>query len=323
MTLNVHIGYTPSDESLAYLQHMLHDKIALTWGDIPENAQYDVLVQGRPSEEQLNASDQLKRLIIPFAGLPAITAERMVDYPHITIHNLHHNAPMTAEMALALLFSVAKNIVPAHRDFNQFDWTPRYAPLPSVQLNGKRVLILGYGAIGKYLKPILQSLGMTVKGIRRTQADAEQHIYTTDQLNRFLTETDILIMALPATSQTEAIISKKEIALMPSQAIIINIGRAITLDQWALYDALKSGHLYGAGMDVWYHYPDTVEARTQTPPADAPLHELDNMVMSPHRAGGGGNADVEIMRMDALGTMINQIAQSQPIAHIVDLTQGY
>lgn len=320
----VHMGYTPADEPLAHLRAALSPHIDLTTGSTPPDpATYQVLVAGRPSPELLAASPDLTTLLIPFAGLPAITAERLQAYPKLRVHNLHYNAIPTAEMALALLLAVARRLIPSDRDFRRHDWTPRYQPYPSVMLHGKRALIVGYGAVGHVLGELLRALGMTVHGIRRRHAHTAQGIYTTDALPHLLPQTDALIICLPATPQTDSMFGAEEFALLPPGAMVINVGRAAVIDQAALYDALKSGHLHGAAQDVWVHYPATEADRTHTPPADVPFHELDNMVLSPHRAGGGGNPEIEIMRMTALADSLNRAARGDSLPHRVDLTAGY
>lgn len=323
MTLSVHFGYSPKAESLAYLRDQLHESIKLTDGDIPETPDYDILISGRPKREELQASPNVKKLIIPWAGLPTVTRDLMMDFPQIDIHNLHHNAPPTAEMALALLMSVAKTLHPADREFRKHDWTPRYTPYPARLLYRKTALILGYGSIGEHLGAVLRALGMTVIGTRRTNIDEANGIYAADKLHNLLQRADILIIALPATPETEGLIGAEEIALLPDQTILINVGRAVVVDQHALYDALTNGKLFGAGLDVWYHYPPDVEARTHTPPADVPFHELDNVVMSPHRAGDGANPEVDQLRMDDLAAILNAAAQGENLPHQVDLQAGY
>lgn len=324
MALSVHFAYTPTDDSIAHLRERLEDDIKTTFGtDSPENANYHILISGRPSVELLDASPNLNTLLIPFAGVPAVTKERMADYPQIAIHNLHHNAPPTAEMALALLMAVARNLIPSDRDFRQHDWTPRYQPYPSVLLQGKTALILGYGAVGEHLGTILKAMGMRVLGTRRRYHDMENGIFPSEHMPNYLPKTDVLIVALPATDETHNLISTDELSALPKGAIVINIGRASVIDQYALYDALKSGHLHGAASDVWYHYPPDEASRTHTAPADVSFHELDNMVMSPHRAGAGGNHEIELLRMDAIAKFLNLAKQGEPLPHLVDLDLGY
>lgn len=323
MTLSVHIAYTPDDKALAHLQKKLDDAISLTYGaEIPQDPQYKVLVSGRPSVEFLEASPHLGAILIPFAGLPAVTHERMTEYPHIAVHNVHYNAPPTAEMALALLLAAAKHLLPSDRDFRQHDWTPRYQPYPSMMLKGKTALILGYGAVGQYLGNILEAMGMHIYGIRR-HVDPQEHIHTDAALYHLLSVSNVLIVALPGTTETEGMIGAQALWTLREGAIVVNVGRANVIDQHALYDALKEGHLHGAASDVWYHYPADEAAQTNTPPADVPFHELDNMVMSPHRAGGGRNLEIEFMRMEAIAQSLNTLHETGEMPHRVSLDLGY
>jgi phosphoglycerate dehydrogenase-like enzyme len=126
---------------------------------------------------------------------------------------------------------------------------------------------------------------------------------------------------LPLTDQTRGLIGEKEISLLPDHAILVNIGRGPVVDQGALYHALKDGKLHSAGIDVWYNYPPDEDARANTPPADYPFHELDNIVMSPHR--GGGAAEVEVLRMTHLAELLNAVARGGPVPNKVDLEAGY
>ncbi|MCA9915697.1 MAG: hydroxyacid dehydrogenase, partial [Anaerolineae bacterium] len=310
-------------DTLKYLRGQLHESVHLTVDHRPDPANHAVLIAGRPTREQLESSPNLQMLLIPFAGLPVETRVLMRDYPQIAVHNLHHNAVPTAEMALALLMSAARRLIPSDQRFRQHDWTPRYEPYPSRLLHGKTALILGYGAVGQHLGAILRVMGMTVLGIRRRASDAASGIYTLDALHDLLPRADVLIVALPGTESTEGLLGEREIRLLPQQSILVNIGRAAIVDQQALYDALRDGHLFGAGLDVWYNYPPDEASRVHTPPAGLPFHELDNVVLSPHRGGGGGNAEIEVLRMDALATMLNSAARGEPLPNRVDLAAGY
>jgi phosphoglycerate dehydrogenase-like enzyme len=99
------------------------------------------------------------------------------------------------------------------------------------------------------------------------------------------------------------------------------MGRGPVVDQDALYNALITGKLHSAGIDVWYNYPPDEDARAYTPPADFPFHELDNIVMSPHR--GGGASEVETLRMAHLAELLNAAASGDQIPNQVDLKRGY
>jgi phosphoglycerate dehydrogenase-like enzyme len=174
MPLFVHILQPLDEGPLAHLQELLHPSIHLTLGpDIPSRSEVDILVGGRPRREQLSACPHLRALIIPFAGIPEETLDLLLDFPQMTVHNLHYNASATSEVAIALLLAAAKFILPIDRTFRSHDWRPRYRPNPAVLLENKRVLVLGYGAIGKRVARGCLGLGMRIRAVRRDPSKDE------------------------------------------------------------------------------------------------------------------------------------------------------
>ena len=140
-------------------------------------------------------------------------------------------------------------------------------------------------------------------------------------LDQLLPRIAVLIITLPITSETEALIGAKQLSAMIPGGILVNVGRGPIVDQAALYQALKDHSLSAAGLDVWYNYPDTAEDREDTPPADYPFHELDNVVMSPHR--GGGSKGTEQLRMEHLAELLNSLHNGTPTQNQVDIEAGY
>lgn len=328
MALNIYIPDAPTPEELARLTSQLDAGIHVAVGEtLPDD--FHVLIAGRPTADLLNASPNLHTLLIPFAGLPDVTRQIMRDYLQITVYNLHHNNIATAEMALALIFACARQLIPAHNTFRHNDWSTRYAPLPQVILHGKTTLILGYGSIGQHVAPVLKALGMRVLGIRRSQSDPDNGIYTMGSLHDLLPQANVLLCTLPATDETTGLIGAREFELLPDSAIVVNVGRGIVIDQQAFYEALKSRKLHAGASDVWYHYPNAEEFRktsdgvTDLAPSDVPFGELDNMIMSPHRAGAFGNPDVERFRYNRIAELMNQLAKGEPLPNRVDLDRGY
>jgi phosphoglycerate dehydrogenase-like enzyme len=324
--VSIHVLRSPDPAPLAHLRADLHPDVRLTLGpDLPSPAEYDILVAGRPQREHLAASPNLEALIIPWAGLPPETRELLRDFPGVAVHNLHHNASAAAEMAVALMLAAAKFIVPIDRTFRAHDWTPRYRPNPAILLEGKTLLILGYGAIGRRVARACRGLGMKVVAIRRhvpaSPDDAADEIHPADALHDLLLRADVLVICLPHTPDTTGIIGAEELALLPSDAVLVNVGRGPVVDEGALYHALREGTLYAAGLDVWYNYPGDKTARSHTPPSAYPFHELDNVVMSPHRAGG--SKEMEIQRMSHLAALLNAAARGEEMPNRVDLQVGY
>lgn len=323
--LNVHLKRELPEEVEGYLREHLESGIALSFGDdLPQPADYQVLVSGRPPREFLDAGKDLHTVIIPWAGVSRTTRELLDEYPDIALHNLHHNAAPTAEAALALMFAAAKSVLPLDRALREGDWTPRYEGGHSLLLAGKQALIVGYGEIGRRVGEALLSLGAHVRGIRKHQGREEKGevaFYPPSRLADLLPTTDLLFLTLPLTPETKGLIGEEELGYLPQDAILVNVSRGPVVDQEALYHALRDGRLFGAGLDVWYNYPREEEERANTPPADFPFHELDNVVMSPHR--GGSTLSTERLRMTHLARLLNAIHRGEDVPNRVDLTEGY
>lgn len=326
MPLHVHFYRLDFKNYLDEFKSLLDNQIIVTEGrDIPQNADFDILVYPTATQEWIEASPKLRALIIPWAGLPEQTRTLMLNYPDISVHNLHHNNFNTAEMGLTLLLAAAKRLIPMDQALRKNDWRPRYDGPQGILLRGKRVLILGFGEVGQAMASLCLGLGMKVMATKKHPEDYQGHldvdIYPDNLLAELLSTTDVLIVALPLTSETKGLIGAAELNRMPRGGLLVNIGRGPVVDQWALYEALKSGQLRAAGSDVWYNYPESRDVRADTPPSDAPLGELENFVLSPHR--GGMVEDVERQQIIALAKLLNAANRGQTMPNKVDLELGY
>jgi phosphoglycerate dehydrogenase-like enzyme len=326
MTLNAHLPQPPAAKYLDQLHRQLDPAVHLTTGkDQPTPEDTHILIAGRPTREELAAGPELQTLIIPWAGLPPETRALLAEFPSIAAHNLHHNAGPVAEMVLTLLLSAAKLVVPFDRLLRQNDWRPRYRPSPAQSLAGKTALILGYGAIGRQAAVHCKALDMRVLATRRRPltgpdgpADA---VYPSSELGDLLPRANALLICLPHTPETDGLIGHQELMLLPEKSILVNVGRGAIVDQGALYLALQNGHLHAAGLDVWYNYPADEAGRSRTPPAVYPFRELDNVVMSPHRAGS--TTESNSLRMANLASLLNAAAAGKILPNRINLAAGY
>jgi len=326
MTLRVHFNRISFSDFSDEFRSLLDKEIVITEGlEIPETADYDILVHPKPTQEWLEASQNLRAIIIPWAGIPEKTRELLPHYSEISVHNLHHNNFNTAELGFALLLAAAKQIIPYDRALRKNDWTPRYEDTKAILLKGRTALILGFGEIGQALAAYCLGLGMKVMATKKHpetyEGDLDVKLFPDEQLHHLLPKADVLLIALPLTDETENLIDKTELSLMPHGSILVNVGRGPIVNQQALYDALTEGQLRAAGSDVWYNYPKSEETRSNTAPADVPFGELDNFVLSPHR--GGLVEEVERQRARALAKLLNAAKRGQPIPNKVNLDAGY
>lgn len=279
-------------------------------------ADVEVLVAGVPRAEQLDASSRLRALVIPWSGLPLRTA-RLLEGRGLTVHNIHHNARAVAEMAMALLLAVAKRVVPCDQDLRAGRWRRGEVGL---ELADRRALIAGMGAIGRYLAPMLRGLGLEVRGLRRQGGEPAGEIATIGpgKLDAALPQTQVLITALPSTAATQGLFDERRLGLLPEDAVVVNVGRAAVIDERALFFALRDRWIWGAGLDVWWRYPRSAPVEM---PSAYPYGELDNLVLSPHRAGRTERNEAD--RTDHLATLLTALAAGDTSLGRVNLAHGY
>ena len=325
--LRVHIATPPTGEARRGLETALVPRITLTLGPEPVPPDTEVFVGGRPTREELESCPRLRFLVIPYAGLPIVTRDLVLaHFPHLTVCNLHHNAPAAAELAVALLLAAAKRIIPADAALRRGDWRIRYEGGPALILDGKTALVLGLGAVGTRVAQALHGLGMSVHAIRRNLGGAHPpHVvaHPLTALPALLPQADALVIALPLTPETEGLIGEPELNLLRPSAVLVNVARGPIVDEEALYRVLSERRIAAAGLDVWYRYPSTAEEREHTLPSRFPFHELENVALSPHRGGALGNEELEVRRMRDLTATLNAIARGEPVPHRVDVPAGY
>ncbi|MFD6141136.1 phosphoglycerate dehydrogenase [Promicromonospora sp. NPDC060271] len=145
-------------------------------------------------------------------------------------------------------------------------------------LDGARVTIWGFGSIALRLAPLLTALGARVTGVASRAGERSGYpVVGPDGLDALLAETDLLVSLLPAIPATRHALDARVLGLLPPSARFVNVGRGATVDEEALADALRSGRLAGAALDVM---------ETEPLPEDSPLWDLPNLILTPHVAGG-------------------------------------
>ena len=322
--MRVHSVHDFGDGPMADLRERVGDGVEISVGpEIADAGDVAVLVAGRPSREHLEACSGLRAVVIPWAGVGAPTLELLQDFPGVALHNLHHNAGPTAEHALALLLTAAKRVVPNDRRMRAHDWTDRGRDQRAVYLAGHRAVVLGMGAIGTRAAVLLRGIGMEVVGVRSRAAPGEWRdgfpVIGAYELHAVLAGARALIVCVPLTDATRGIVGADELALLGADGVVVNVARGPVIDERALFEALRDGVIHGAGLDVWYRYPHADDETS--PPSEHPFEALDNVVMTPHRAGS--TEATESLRMSALATTLHAFAKGVPAPHRVDPTRGY
>lgn len=275
-----------------------------------------ILVFGNPSDEVILSARELKLVIVPYAGVAQLNFP-LLRSRMISIANSHGNAPVVAERALGMAMACCGRIVEFHNDMKKGDWHrtgDHHKPFDYwFSLAGKRVSILGTGAIGRNIASLLSGFDCTVMGFRKNDGELPEHFDSvTNNLDEALQFGDVLFLALPSTKETENMISAEKVKTLKGK-FIINVGRGSLIDEKAFFEGLKSGDIAGAGIDAWYDYPS--KENPQSRGSKLPFHELPNVVISPHAAshapeGKAGQLTGAIQVIETYlhdGTVINEI----------------
>ena len=315
----VHLKGDFSRDDINLLKSLVEQDILITSGALPEHGEHSILVGGSFSREEVSGFSNLKSIIIPWAGVPASTLETVRANPQISLHNIHHNSVSASEMAVTLMLAAAKRILPADKALRQNDWTPRYKP-EGILIDKAKVLVIGWGAIGKRIGKICIAFGAEVSAISRT---ASGNSFPPESLHSLLPETDILFLSVPSTPKTIGLIGERELKLLKSSSILVNISRSNVVNEKALYESLKGREIGAAGLDVWYNYPKSESARVNTEPSNYPFNTLSNVVMSPHRGGAFGIEELEIRRIQELAILIQNLYRGEISSGRVNIIEGY
>jgi D-3-phosphoglycerate dehydrogenase len=188
------------------------------------------------------------------------------------------NSPSVAEHAMMFMLACAKRLRPTDRRTREGDFLKARQELGRVELLEKKVLIIGFGRIGKIVARRCQGFDMEVLAYDPyidQQIIRDAGATPVEAFCDVLGDVDFLTVHVPLNDETEDMIGAAELGMMKSTAILVNCARGGIVNESALYDALKADRLFGAGIDVFAIEPT---------PGDHPLFTLDNVLVNPHAA---------------------------------------
>ena len=274
------------------------------------------IVYGMPRPSELKTFTNLKWFCGSFAGVDAYLDDSLYPSPEVMLSNSSGAYGVTiAEHLIMVTLMLLRHEMTYCADAAAHRWG---TVQPMRSIIGSTITVLGTGDIGTEFARRAKAMGAaSIRGVRRTRKAADpafDAIYTHDEMDALLPDTDILVMALPSTADTVGILSRERITLLPETAYVVNVGRGTAIDQEALCDTLNAGQLAGAALDVVVPEPL---------PADHPLRRAKNLLLTPHVAGNmtlGYTCDKSVqMFCDDL----ENYAAGRPLAHLVDRKRGY
>jgi phosphoglycerate dehydrogenase-like enzyme len=223
-----------------------------------------------------------------------------------------------AEHVMAVVLSLAKQIPFVLDNQRQSRWAQNEfmgERLPWL-LHGRTLGLIGVGTIGSEIAKRAAAFGMRVIALRRRPAYGVighvERVYGKEQLDEFLGQCHVIIVAAPLTPETHGLLGAAEFAQLPKGAIVVNVGRAKIIDTEALIGALKSGHLGGASLDVFPQEPL---------PAEHPLWTTPNVILTPHTSGFRRGHWDEVV--DLYAENIQRWLKGEPLKYRIEPELGY
>ncbi len=256
----------------------------------------------------VSAATDLKWLSSIYAGVDGMPLAQLKSQGTIVTNGAGINAITIAEYVIMGMLTVAKGYRDVVRAQEVHEWL--FDSPGKVELFGSKALLLGYGAIGKLIEERLRPFGVDVSIVRRSPGPTT---LAPNEWRARLGEFDWIILAVPATPETDKMIGADELKAMKSTATIVNIARGTVIDQAALVEALQSKSIGAAFLDVTDPEPL---------PSDHPLWDLDNAHITMHLSGRA-QSKMFMRAAERFLTNLRRYHAGEPLEPMVNLDLGY
>lgn len=254
---------------------------------------------------------KLKWIQSTAAGLDHCLVAPVVASPIVVTSASGVFADQVAEQAMALLLGLLRGLP----IFFRARTTKTFRRQPTDDLHGKTVGIVGFGGNGRRIAEVLAPFRcrlIATDHFVESVGSPPVSVWPASALDRLLREADIVILTLPLTAETRGLLDARAISLMKPTAYLINVGRGATVVEDALCEALQSGRLAGAGLDVFEREPL---------PPDSPLWELEQVVMTPHVGAQSARRLDDVTELFCRN--LSRWMRGEPLWNVVDKTLGF
>ena len=255
-------------------------------------------------------ADRLKWIFWAGAGVDSLLFPELVESDVVLTNCRGVFDRSMAEYVLGFIIAFGKHFPESWQLQSQRVWKHRL----SEQLVGKEALIVGVGSIGREIARVLRAFGLRVSGIGRRHREDHDFgvIYAAGNLETRLASADFVIVVVPSTPASRGMFGASQFEAMKDSARLINIARGEILDEDALIEALRTGQIAGAALDVFAEEPL---------PVDNPLWVMDNVIVSPHMCGDFYEHYKVIAEtfLENLG----RYRSGEPMLNVIDKTAGF
>ncbi|MCK5201183.1 MAG: hydroxyacid dehydrogenase [Spirochaetales bacterium] len=236
----------------------------------------DIVFVWNFQQSWLKLAPKLRRIITPAAGREFLQLNPPAE---ISVEYSSFHGKLIAETVLGMILCQSRGILATCKLQTVKQWPREELDKHMKLLRGSLVTILGFGNLGTWIGRLAKPFGVRICGIKRSITpppdyfDKKDRIVAMDELESVLQDTDHLVLCLPGSTETNNILNRSRLNLLPSHASIYNVGRGNAIDDKALVNALHSGSIGAAYLDVFHEEPL---------PMDSPLRSCSNCFIMPH-----------------------------------------
>ena len=290
--------------------HDVDERIGLSPDDLASILpDYDALVVR--SQVQVDAAliDAATRLVVigrAGVGVDNVDLDAATRAGITVVNAPTGNTIAAAEHTLALLYGVARRTAVADASIRRGEWDrPRFTGL---ELRGRTLGIVGLGKIGQAIADRARAMEMVVLANDPyvTPEQAANHGVELVTMDELLSRSDVVTVHVPLTRATRGLIGRDALARMKPGSIVLNVARGGVIDEAAVADALASGHLAGAGIDVFEHEP----------PTGSPLLDAPNTLLTPHL--GASTAEAQVLVAEEVAAQVLDVLAGRPARYAVN-----
>ncbi|HKI25298.1 MAG TPA: D-2-hydroxyacid dehydrogenase [Candidatus Sulfotelmatobacter sp.] len=266
---------------------------------------------------QFALAQKLRWIHTPSAAVHQLLFPELVNSDVIMTNSGEVHGPVVAEHVIALIFALAKKIPQAVILQQGRVWGQQQIcdARPS-EIAGATLGLIGVGSIGRRVAKMAFALGMRVIAVRehaeKGRPDGVEAIFAPAALDELLKQSDYVVLAAPLMPATQGLINAARLAVMKPGAFLINVGRGPQVDESALAEALRSRRIAGAALDVFDKEPL---------PADSPLWDIDNLLITPHTAGL--TEKLWYRHYELFSDNLRRYLAREPLRFVVDKRKGY
>ncbi|MHB9880107.1 D-2-hydroxyacid dehydrogenase [Pacificimonas sp. ICDLI1SI03] len=297
----------PSDVDIAWFQNVDEAIEAVEGATAVE---LDLLCGPEDHIRIMEAGRELKWIACCFAGVERYPFDYMRERGLIFTNGVGVTAIPVAEWAVMGVYALAKGFPDVVRMHDRREW--RDVPYGTIEVSSSKVLLIGYGHIGKEIERQLSAIGASVTVVR-SKADPATGVLGPDDWRARLGEFDFVILAAPGTEENRGMIGAAELKAMKKSAHLINIARGVLVDQDAFRTAMAAGEIAGALLDP---------AEPEPLPQDDPLWTAENTVITAHLSGRS-QTTMPTRITDLFLDNLRRFRAGEPLVNVVDLQRGY